>query len=300
MGANVSIIGGGQASPTGPGPYNHFQVHEGMSAMSARKDPIEEVIDALRKALDRALAERDDALRASVEVESQRDLSRDLTLRFENELEAQRRDLARRLADDLGAQANTVRQLAGTLQGRLQEQDPSLRELAAMLARGADALCESLRLTVAAVRPEALAFGGLLEGLRVLLADWRLRAGQVRFELLAQPADDAGFGLGPSRVELAGYAAVATAIEQAVGAGRAGLVVVSASRGDDCITLQVSDDGLPHGKRPPAADGGLEALQARVGAVDGALTLRCGESGGAELLVTLPWPQRPDDRGAGV
>ena len=267
--------------------------------MSAHHDPIEEVIDALRKALDRALSERDDALRASIEVEQQRDLCRELTLRFESELEAQRRDLARRLNDDVGRHATAIRTLAETLEHRLHGQDDSVVELATLLARGTDALCESVREMVTSVRPEALAFGGLLEGLRALVADWRLRASQARFELLADPDDDSGFGLGPSRIESVAYAVVAAAVEHAVGEGRAALVVVSASRGEAAITLQVSDDGLPPARRKFPGSEAFEALQARVEAVEGALTLRSGESGGAELLLSLPWPERARAAAAG-
>lgn len=260
--------------------------------MSARQDPIGEMIDALRKSLDRAIGERDDALRATVEVEQQRDLCRELTLRFESELETQRRELARRLNDDVGRHATTMRTLAQTLVSRLQGQDESLVELARLLASGTDSLCESVREMVSTVRPEALAFGGLLEGLRALLADWRLRASQVRFEMLAEPDDDAGFGLGPSRIESVAYAAVSAAVGHAVGEGRAGLVVVSASRGDAAITLQVSDDGLPPTRRRFPASEAFETLQSRVEAVEGVLTIRAGESGGAELLLSLPWPAR--------
>ncbi|MEN9315700.1 MAG: hypothetical protein RIS35_2093 [Pseudomonadota bacterium] len=265
--------------------------------MSTHHDPIEEVIDALRKSLDRALDERDAALRSSIEVEQQRDLCRDLTLRFESELENQRRDLARRLNDEIGAHATAIRTMAQTLGHRLAEQDPSLVQLASLLLKGTDALCDSVRSMIQEVRPEALAFGGLLEGLRTLVADWRLRASRVRFELLAEPDDDALFGLGPSRIESLAYACVVDALERAVSDGRASLVLVSARRGAASVVLQVSDDGLPFRQRDSAMDEVFESLQTQVTGLGGTLTMHSGESGGVEVLLSLPWP--PRDRGAG-
>lgn len=260
--------------------------------MSKHHDPIEEVIDALRKSLDRALDERDAALRSSIEVEQQRDLCRDLTLRFENELEIQRRDLARRLNDEIGTHATAIRTMAETLEHRLAGKDPSLVQMAGLLMKGTDALCESVRAMVREVRPEALAFGGLLEGLRALVADWRLRASRVRFELLAEPDDDALFGLGPARVESLAHACVVDALQRAVSEGHASLVLVSARRGVASVVLQVSDDGIPFRQRTFATNEAFEGLQSQVVSMGGTLTMHSGESGGVEVLLSLPWPRR--------
>lgn len=259
--------------------------------MKPRHDPIDEVITSLRKSLDRALDERDAALRCEIEAEQARDLNSELALRFESELEEQRRELARQLNHDIGRHAVAIRTMAATLEHRLAGQEPSLVQMASLLLRGTDALCDAVRTMVRKVRPEALEFGGLLEGLRALVADWRLRAPHQRFELLAEPDDNVAFGLGPSVVESLAYALVEAAIESAVAEGGAGLVLVSARRGDASITLQVSDDGGRADARALTRSAAFESLRTRVLQAGGQTRIGAGEAGGVEVLVTLPWPQ---------
>ncbi len=244
---------------------------------------------ALERALQRAREERDDALRHAIETEHERDLGQALALRFEREMEERQRTLARALHEELGRHATSLRMLAATLEKRLADREPSLAQLAGLMVRNADALAASVRTMVQQVQPEPLEHGGLPEGLRSLLADWRLRQPGIRFELLLEPAEDAAFGLGAARVEAAAWRIVAEAIENAVLHAGAGTVVVSVRRTGGTIPLQVSDDG--HGLARRLIEGpGLRAMRERAAACGGSVTVANGESGGAEVLARLPWP----------
>jgi cobalt-zinc-cadmium efflux system protein len=240
--------------------------------------------------LQRALAERDAALAQALQAEQQRDASGELALRYERALEEERRAVVRELQDDLGRHATAIRTMASTFENRLAEREPSLAQLASLMVRNTDALFAAIRAMVQRVRPEAFDRGGLLDGIRALVDDWRLRQPAMRFELLIEPADSQAFGFGPPEVEEAAYRIVSEALENAVTHSRAGTVVVSVHRDAGALSLQVSDDGrgMPRGDTPEGP--GLRAMRERAASVAGSVVVGTGEAGGAEVLVKLPWP----------
>lgn len=243
--------------------------------------------------LERMRAERDAAIAHSIECEQERDLAREMALRFEREFDGQRRELARELNDELSQQATAIRGMASTFETRLAEREPSLAQLARLMVRSTEALFAAVRTITTRLRPEALEHGGLLEGLRTLVADWRLRKPEMRFELLIAPDDDERFGLGPAAIEAAAWRIAADAIENAVAHSGARTVVVSARREGDALTLQVSDDGrgLP-GERAPEGEG-LRAMRESAERCGGSVSVATGEAGGVEVLVRLPWATPP-------
>lgn len=242
-----------------------------------------------------AVVERDKARESALLAEQQRDLSREMALRFERELEQERRALARDLHDDLGQHSTALKTLATTFEHRLGGREPSLAHLASLMVQSADSLLASIRAMINRVRPKALEHGGLVFGLRALIDDWQLRRPDLRFELLLDPSDDDVFGVGPDETESAAYRIVQEAVTNAVRHSQGSTVVVSLSRSDEWLRVQVSDDGrgLPSAVVRAGKDGmGLVGMRERAAALGGEFSVRTGESGGAELLVTLPWSSR--------
>ena len=230
----------------------------------------------------------DAALERLREVEAERDLQRDMALRFERELEAQRRELSGAVQRELGEQLAGLRSMAETLEARLAPREPSLSELARMI-----------RALVARVRSDEMQGESLPDGLRALVADWRLRHPGVRIELLLEPADDRRFGLGAPGVEALAWRIADHALERALRDGDAGLVIVSAIREDDELRLQVSDDGRPWSGAEdcgPAREA-FEELAERAVACGGGCAIAPGEAGGAEVQVRLPWPDQVAEHG---
>jgi len=244
-------------------------------------------------ALERMRAERDAAITHSIEAEQERDLAREMALRFEREFDGQRQVLARELNDELSQQATAIRGMASTFESRLAGREPSLAQLARLMVRSTDALFAAVRTITTRLRPEALEHGGLLEGLRTLVADWRLRKPEMRFELLIAPDDDERFGLGPPTIEAAAWRIAADAIENAVAHSGARTIVVSARREADALILQVSDDGrgMP-AERAPEGEG-LRAMRESAERCGGSVSVATGEAGGVEVLVRLPWTAAP-------
>ena len=251
-----------------------------------------------RTEIERVRDERDAAIARAVEAEQQRDGTRELALRFEREFDEQRRVLARDLHDELTGHTTAIRTMAATLESRLAGREPSMAQLAGLMTRDADALFAAVRTVTARLRPEALEHGGLLEGLRSLVADWRLRKPGMRFELLLEPGDDAQFGLATQAIEAAAWHITADAIENAVAHAGASTVVVSARRDDASLTVQVSDDGRGMVAGDGAEGLGLRAMRERAQACAGSLTVETGEAGGVEVLVRLPWPAPGAPEGA--
>jgi len=248
-------------------------------------------------ALARVRAERDAAIAHSIEIEQERDLAREMALRFEREFDGQRQVLARELNEELSQQATAIRGMASTFENRLAAREPSLAQLARLMVRSTDALFAAVRTITARLRPEALEHGGLLDGLRTLVADWRLRKPEMRFELLIEPPDDERFGLAPTAIEEAAWRVAADAIENAVAHAGARTVVVSARREAGALTLQVSDDGRGlAGERAPEG-AGLRSMRESAERCGGSLSVATGEAGGVEVLVRLPWTAAP---GAGA
>jgi cobalt-zinc-cadmium efflux system protein len=252
-----------------------------------------QVAEARDADAERLRAERDAAIAHSIEVEQERDLSREMALRFEREFDGQRQVLARELHDELAQHATAIRTMASTFESRLSEREPSLAQLARLMVRNTDALFATVRTMTARLRPEPLEHGGLLEGLRTLVADWKLRKPGMRFELLLEPADDERFGLATQAIEGAAWRIAADAIENAVAHAGARTVIVSARRDSGALTLQVSDDGRGLPGEDAREGAGLRSMRVRAQACGGSLTVATGEAGGVEVLVRLPWPAAP-------
>jgi glucose-6-phosphate-specific signal transduction histidine kinase len=258
-----------------------------MSADQSPSTPLPVPVDGdLLRRLERIEAERDEALRGQLALEQQRDLARDLALRFEREAQQAREDLARELGEALAGHAAALRSLAATFERRLAGREPSLAQLAALMTGATDAMLAALGASLARIRPEPLGTGGLPAGLHALLEDWRLRVPAMRFELLLEPSAEQ-FGLATPSTEEAALRIVAEALDNAVRHARAAMVVVSARRDGPMVVLQVSDDGrgLPAG--PLIAGPGLAVMQELAARCGGRVQLATGESGGAELIAEL-------------
>lgn len=246
-------------------------------------------IGELARQLHQARADRDAAVRQGLETEQQRDVAGDLALRYERDLEAERTRLGRALNDELAQHATSIRAMAATFEARLTGREPTLAQLASLMVGNAESMLAAIRTVIQNIRPDAFDEGGLVEGVRALVDDWRLRQPTIRFELLIDPADAAAFGVGPADVEHAGYRIVAEALDNAVLHAQARTVVVSMHRNETRLTLQISDDGCGLPARARAEGSGLRRMRERAGACGGAVDVSTGEAGGVEVLVRLPW-----------
>jgi len=192
---------------------------------------------------------------------------------------------------ELGEQLAGLHAMAETLEARLARREPSLSELAMLIRRSAESMASTIRALVARVRSDEMQGESLPDGLRALVADWRLRHPGARIELLLDPSQDRDFGLGEPGVEALAWRIADHALERALGEGGADTVVVSAIREDAELRLQVSDDGRPWAAADDAgpASEAFEDLCRRAAAWSGRCAIARGEAGGTEVRAWLPW-----------
>jgi PAS domain S-box-containing protein len=186
----------------------------------------------------------------------------------------------RRLERDLhdGAQQRLVELALDLRMARVRlDEDPA--QARALLDAALDDLAlasDELRELARGIHPAALTEGGLWPALDALVTRSSTPA-----RLLAVPK-----GRFSARVEATAYFTVAEALTNAARYSGARRVEVEAVRDEDCLRVEVRDDG--HGGADPAAGSGLRGLADRVAALDGKLEVVSPPGGGTTLRVELP------------
>ncbi|MFT4103700.1 MAG: hypothetical protein QM674_22265 [Burkholderiaceae bacterium] len=233
------------------------------------------------------------ALEEQVRIAQQdAELARAMALRFERELDEERKRVARDV-EGMAEQIAALRALGQTLEHRLGATEPSLAQLATMIKTGSDGVLAHIRHVLRSVRPETLVGEGLISALRALIEDWRLRRPAQRFELLTKPESAERFGLGEPDVEALAMRIAELALQDAAQPdlwwSTPSLLLVSARTEDGQLTLQISHDA-----RSRQPDDALLAKPAwadlleRLRPLGGRLSV--GEGEGFEVLAVLPWP----------
>jgi signal transduction histidine kinase len=90
----------------------------------------------------------------------------------------------------------------------------------------------------------------------------------------------------PPAIEAAAYFVVAEALTNVAKYAGAQDAVVVVRRAEDCIEVQITDDGV--GGANPSAGTGLRGLEDRVAALDGTLTVQSPREGGTKVVAWLP------------
>ena len=215
--------------------------------------------------------------------------ARALRTRVEDLRDARQRILAaadeerRRIERDLhdGAQQRLV---AVTLTLRLAEArlatDPaSAAKLVTQAREEAQLAVDELRELARGIHPTLLNDLGLAAALEALAT----RA-PVPVQVSGVPSDRLC-----QTVEAAAYYVTAEALTNVAKYARATEAFVHVSIEDDCLRLQVRDDGI--GGADPSAGSGLRGLRDRVDALDGNLELHSPPGGGTTVTVEIPVDQ---------
>lgn len=211
--------------------------------------------------------------------------SRDWAHRVEQRLEAERREIASELHDELGQSVTAIRSLARSLAARLPQADSTGREAALMIDSEAARLYDAMhgiipRLTPLALAPLGLpdALNDLISGLRQSHPDWQLHLF----------VSDLGAPLaGPAA--LVAYRVVQEAVNNALKhSGGTQITVTLARHPPQHMSLTIDDNGrgLPPPERRPTRFG-LTSLRERVLALGGVFTAAARAEGGTRIQATL-------------
>lgn len=212
---------------------------------------------------------------------AQHELSRQLIAVQEEE----RRTLARELHDEMGQTLTAISVTAAYLERNAGQLDAGqVSECAGDLRRDIRTSGEQLRAMLKRLRPHGLDAPGLAGALRELLANWQQRADGIEFQLDlpgALPVQD-------EAVALVLYRVVQEALTNVVRHSGARYCRVGIRAQDECLAVEVEDDGrgLPAGGA--LRRGGLLGMQERLEMVGGSLVLANATGGGLLLRAVLP------------
>jgi two-component system sensor histidine kinase UhpB len=136
------------------------------------------------------------------------------------------------------------------------------------------------------LRPIGLAEFGLREAIENLVAFWRRRRPEIRYEVaISAECEDLADIVGTAICRI-----VQEALSNAVRHAEPKRVAISLERGRGEIQLSVADDG--RGMRDPDKLGyGLVGISERVSAVGGRLSISSKSDGGFAVVAVLPYPQ---------
>ncbi|GAA3208782.1 hypothetical protein GCM10010532_032210 [Dactylosporangium siamense] len=164
----------------------------------------------------------------------------------------------------------------GAVQASLPPGLEQTKEELSRALRGLNSAVDDLREISQGIHPTLLAAGGLPPALKALA---RRSPVPVEVDLHACPRM-------PPVVEVAAYHVVSEALTNAARHANASVVQVQAATRDLALHLSVRDDGV--GGADPHRGTGLTALQDRVEALGGHLTITSPVGDGTQLLATIP------------
>lgn len=211
--------------------------------------------------------------------------SRELAGLIEAHLEAERREIARALHDELGQSVTAIRSLAMSVARRCEHADPQTAQAVHVISEEAGRLYDHMHGMIPRLAPMALDTLGLGDALGDLMDRLRASHPEVHFELQLRELPEHLGGV----TALAAYRAVQEGITNALRHGRAGRIAVTAGTADGRLALAVRDDGagLPADWRS-SGHFGLRWLSERMEALGGRFTIANRDGGGVELRAEIP------------
>lgn len=214
--------------------------------------------------------------------------SRELTWQIEQHMEAERREIARELHDELGQSVTAIRTLAASLVQRLPA-DVTLtpaelayraqnRDLAALIGAEASRLDDAMHSLIPRLAPLSLDATGLVDALADLVDGARQREPQREISLALDAPDDHLRDYLPddlsSELTLTTYRVAQEGLNNALRHSGASRIEINLGRQGDRLVVQVLDNGQGLAGDPTASSRyGLRGLRERVRALGGEMTL---------------------------
>jgi glucose-6-phosphate-specific signal transduction histidine kinase len=225
-----------------------------------------------------------------ISAPAKQDLGLAMALKYEQQWQSERHALAESLSQQLSEHTITIKTRLSQ-DAELGLANASLSNIASLLVGSANALFESLRITLSSIRTTDPEHSGLLQATRSLIADTQLAEPKRRLELFLQPEDQTTFGVGDAGIEALAFKLVQVGLQESMDDANVKATVVSLRATTGVLTVHISDDGqAPGTKFRPLSEELNSDLRAEVEFKGGIFNLGKGDSGGFELWVTLPWP----------
>lgn len=229
----------------------------------------------------------ENARRAAL-AERQLSDSRELARWVDQQIEQERRMIARELHDELGQSVTAMRSLALSIAQRVQSVDAESERAARVIADESSRLYDAMHGLIPRLTPLVLDHFGLEEALRDLVE----RAQRSRPGLRIDLQVDLRGAAPPPEVVLTLYRAAQEGITNALRHGQANMLSLRARGDEHGVALELGDDGrgLPPEGTQLRGHYGLRWLAERVEAVGGRFELEPNQPRGARLTVRVPLP----------
>jgi two-component system sensor histidine kinase UhpB len=204
---------------------------------------------------------------------------------IQERVEAERRELAQELHDELGQSITGVRSIAQSLANRAGEGLPAIRSGAEAIVDVAGRMYDAVHDIVRKLRPSVLDHLGLAAALQEAVRSVQARHPELDLRLALEGELE---GLGESR-SIAVYRMVQECLTNVLRHARARHATVRVTRAAGAMRVTVEDDGC--GMAPEAAGGpqfGLLGLRERAEALGGSLDLAGAPGWGVTVKLVLP------------
>lgn len=198
--------------------------------------------------------------------------------------EAERRQLARELHDELGQHLNAIKLDAVSLRGEAAADAGEVTRAARAIAEVTDHVQGIVRDMLRRLRPVGLDELGLAAALEHLAHTWGERNPGTRVTLALAPQLD---GL-TEQQNMTLYRVVQESLNNVTRHASAGAVNIALTREAKKVTLTVTDDGAGSAQWQEAAGLGLVGMRERVEMLGGALDIASAPGRGFTIRATLP------------
>ncbi|HVY06340.1 MAG TPA: PAS domain S-box protein [Burkholderiales bacterium] len=260
-------------------------------------DPVsDEVIGEICSMRD--ITEHKLARQAELELEQNRQLTRAIQTRLEEE----RRSIARELHDELGQCVTAIKTIGTAISNRSEKSAPETHDNAKTIVAVASHIYDVVHGIIRQLRPTALDHLGLSETLRDTVATWRERHPDVECNLRFDGAIE---GMGEV-INITVYRIVQECLTNVARHARATRVDIDVARcadprHGDVVGVTVRDNGKGFEQRQnDATQFGVIGMRERVQALNGEFRIESSPGAGTAIVVVLPAHRQISDTRSGA
>ncbi len=228
---------------------------------------------------------------ASAEAQARLDAQRDFTKLLHARIEEERAALARELHDELGQSLTAIRSISKSLMQHPEVAGGPIERHAKMLFETAGMTSDAMHRMIPRLRPIKLEGMGLVDAVRDLLTDSQRHHPGLRFELNVSGSipvlDD--------ELELTAYRIVQEAVTNVIRHAQASRAQITIDAAAQSLKLNVSDNG--RGAQTLQREGhyGIRGMQERAESHGGSIRFDASSEGGLEVRVVLPLQSRDNN-----